>query len=110
MLVLILSMETSKDEGETLDRLRDCMDRRGYSSMKIGLRIPARSAERGPLIECVHHDRVTQLQAGCSADRPQADVSPCNLQEGECISHGVGPWPSSANLIGVGATYSCTFT
>ena len=43
VLVLFLSMETSKDEREALDRLRNCMDRRGESSMKIALRIPARS-------------------------------------------------------------------
>ena len=44
VLVLILSMETSEDEGETLDHLRNCMDRRGESSMKIALGIPGRSA------------------------------------------------------------------
>ena len=38
LLVLILSMETSGDEGETLGHLRNCMNRRGESSMKIAFR------------------------------------------------------------------------
>jgi hypothetical protein len=39
LLVLILSMETSEDEGETLELLSDFMVRRGESSTKIALRI-----------------------------------------------------------------------
>jgi hypothetical protein len=44
VLVLMLSMEASNDEGETLDRLQDCMNRRGEPSTKIALGIPGRSA------------------------------------------------------------------
>ena len=50
LLVLILSMATSEDEGETLEHLPNCMDHGGESSMKIARRIRARPAERGSSI------------------------------------------------------------
>ena len=43
LLVLIRSMATSEDEGETLHHPRDCRNRWGESSTKIVSRIPARS-------------------------------------------------------------------
>jgi hypothetical protein len=50
LLVLILSMATSEDEGETLEHLPNCMTRRGESSMKIALQIRVQSADIGPTI------------------------------------------------------------
>jgi hypothetical protein len=41
LLVLILSMVTSADEGETLEHRLNCMDRSGGWSMKIALRVRA---------------------------------------------------------------------
>jgi hypothetical protein len=37
VLLLMLSMKTSQDEGKTLGHLEDCMDHHGESSMKIAL-------------------------------------------------------------------------
>ena len=47
LFVLILSMATSEDEGETLEHLQNSMDCSGGSSTKIALRIQARSADDG---------------------------------------------------------------
>jgi hypothetical protein len=47
LFVLILSIATSEDEGETLEHLQNSTDCSGGSSTKIALRIQARSADDG---------------------------------------------------------------
>src|ERR1017187_4151693 len=72
LLVLILSMETSEDEGETLGHLRNCMDRRGVSSMKIALRIRVpRRTPRG-----THTIAPLQSVSESASDRAVSPSSP----------------------------------
>jgi hypothetical protein len=60
LLVLILSMATSEDEGEALEHIPNCMDDRDESSMKIAVRfrVPRRTPRR-------MHTSAPLQSAGC---------------------------------------------